>query len=123
MSEAVVSTRIRLARNLREYPFPIRLKADKAQEIVAKVGEALADCGIKFHKIDSDNVSDTILVSMIERHLVSPDFVNGEKGRAVYLSDDNTVKVHMSNIRSKLKKLDPDNDYIETVWGMGYRLT
>ncbi|MBP0973607.1 MAG: response regulator transcription factor [Oscillospiraceae bacterium] len=40
-----------------------------------------------------------------------------------YLSDDNTVKVHMSNIRSKLKKLDPDNDYIETVWGMGYRLT
>ena len=39
-----------------------------------------------------------------------------------YLSDDNTIKVHMSNIRSKLKKLDPDNDYIETVWGMGYRL-
>lgn len=93
MSEAVVSTRIRLARNLREYPFPIRLSADKAQEIVAKVGEALTDCGIKFHKIDSDNVSDTILVSMIERHLVSPDFVNGEKGRAVYLSDDNTVSI------------------------------
>lgn len=39
-----------------------------------------------------------------------------------YLSDDNTVKVHMSNIRSKLKKIDPDNEYIETVWGMGYRL-
>lgn len=39
-----------------------------------------------------------------------------------YLSDENTVKVHMSNIRSKLKKLDPDNEYIETVWGMGYRL-
>ena len=39
-----------------------------------------------------------------------------------YLSDDNTVKVHMSNIRTKLKKLDPDNEYIETVWGMGYRL-
>lgn len=38
-----------------------------------------------------------------------------------YISDDNTVKVHMSNIRSKLKKLDPDNEYIETVWGMGYR--
>ena len=39
-----------------------------------------------------------------------------------YLSDDNTVKVHMSNIRAKLKKLDPSNEYIETVWGMGYRL-
>lgn len=39
-----------------------------------------------------------------------------------YFSDDNTIKVHMSNIRSKIKKLDPDNEYIETVWGMGYRL-
>lgn len=39
-----------------------------------------------------------------------------------YFSDDSTIKVHMSNIRSKLKKLDPDVVYIETVWGMGYRL-
>ncbi|MBP1534783.1 MAG: response regulator transcription factor [Ruminococcus sp.] len=39
-----------------------------------------------------------------------------------FITDDNTVKVHMSNIRQKLKKLDPDNEYIETVWGMGYRL-
>ena len=39
-----------------------------------------------------------------------------------YFSDDSTVKVHMSNIRSKLKKLEPDVEYIETVWGMGYRL-
>ena len=39
-----------------------------------------------------------------------------------YLSDDNTIKVHMSNLRSKLKKLDPEEEYIETVWGMGYRL-
>ena len=39
-----------------------------------------------------------------------------------YFNDDSTVKVHMSNIRNKLKKLDPDVEYIETVWGMGYRL-
>lgn len=39
-----------------------------------------------------------------------------------YISDDNTVKVHISNIRTKLKKIDPENEYIETVWGMGYRL-
>lgn len=39
-----------------------------------------------------------------------------------YLNDDRTVKVHMSNIRTKLAKLDPDNEYIETVWGMGYKL-
>ena len=93
MSEAVVSTRIRLARNLKEYPFPIRLSADKAREIVDRVGEALKDCEIKFHRIDLDNIPDTIRVAMIERHLVSPDFISEQDGRAVYLSDDNTVSI------------------------------
>ena len=93
MSEAVVSTRIRLARNLKEYPFPIRLSADKAREVVEKVGEALKGCAIKFHRIDLDNIPDTIRVAMIERHLVSPDFISEQDGRAVYLSDDNTVSI------------------------------
>ena len=84
MSEAVVSTRIRLARNLKDYPFPIRLPADKACEIVDKVGEALKDSDIRFHRIDLDSVSDAIRVAMIERHLVSPDFISAKEGRAVF---------------------------------------
>lgn len=39
-----------------------------------------------------------------------------------YLGDDNAVKTHISNLRSKLEKLSPGNQYIETVWGLGYRL-
>lgn len=39
-----------------------------------------------------------------------------------YFREDTAIKVHMSNIRSKLKKLDPSEEYIETVWGMGYKL-
>ena len=39
----------------------------------------------------------------------------------VYLYDDNTVNVHMSNLRSKLKKAS-GQEIIETVWGIGYKL-
>jgi DNA-binding response OmpR family regulator len=39
-----------------------------------------------------------------------------------YLGDDNAVKTHISNLRNKLKKVSPNVDYIETVWGLGYRL-
>ncbi|MFS0722495.1 response regulator transcription factor [Paenibacillus sp. 1P07SE] len=39
-----------------------------------------------------------------------------------YIGDDNAVKTHLSNLRSKLKKTSPAADYIETVWGLGYRL-
>lgn len=39
-----------------------------------------------------------------------------------YLGDDNAVKTHMSNLRSKFKTANPYVEYIETVWGLGYRL-
>lgn len=38
-----------------------------------------------------------------------------------YYYEDNTINVHVSNLRNKLKKAT-ENDYIETVWGIGYRL-
>lgn len=36
--------------------------------------------------------------------------------------DDNTVNVHMSNLRNKLASVNPTEEYIETIWGMGYRM-
>ena len=39
-----------------------------------------------------------------------------------YLAEDKTINVHISNIRSKLKKSGTDS-YIQTVWGMGFKLS
>lgn len=36
--------------------------------------------------------------------------------------DENTVNVHMSNLRNKLREANPNEEYIETIWGMGYRM-
>lgn len=38
-----------------------------------------------------------------------------------YLGDDSAVKSHLSRLRAKLKEAG-GREYIETVWGMGYRL-
>ncbi len=38
-----------------------------------------------------------------------------------YLGEDKTINVHISNIRKKLKAVT-DIDYIETVWGIGFKL-
>lgn len=37
-------------------------------------------------------------------------------------ADDNTLNVHISKIRSKLKKANPNEEYIETVWSIGYKM-
>lgn len=39
-----------------------------------------------------------------------------------YLAEDKTLNVHISNIRAKLKESGTDS-YIQTVWGMGFKLS
>ena len=37
-------------------------------------------------------------------------------GKKSYLPGDNTLNAQLSNLRKKIAQLDPDEDYIETVW-------
>ncbi|WP_333859895.1 response regulator transcription factor [Clostridium sp.] len=39
-----------------------------------------------------------------------------------YLCDDNTLTVHISNLRNKLSNSGMNKDYIQTIWGIGYKL-
>ena len=39
-----------------------------------------------------------------------------------FLGDDNTISVHISNLRNKLQAASPGSDYIQTVWGIGYKM-
>ncbi len=39
-----------------------------------------------------------------------------------YLAEDKTINVHISNIRAKLKNSGTDS-YIQTVWGLGFKLS
>ena len=38
-----------------------------------------------------------------------------------YFGDDNTVNVHISNLRAKLGRVS-DREYIKTVWGIGFKM-
>ena len=39
-----------------------------------------------------------------------------------FLGEDNAVNVHISNLRQKLAKVNPSETYIETVWGIGFKM-
>ena len=39
-----------------------------------------------------------------------------------FMGDDNTVNVHVSNLRAKLAKVCPDREFIKTVWGIGFKM-
>ncbi|MDR0491814.1 MAG: winged helix-turn-helix domain-containing protein, partial [Oscillospiraceae bacterium] len=39
-----------------------------------------------------------------------------------FLGDDNTVNVHIIKLRAKLNAISPGAEYIQTVWGIGFKM-
>lgn len=74
-SDVVVSSRIRLARNIIEYPFETRCSKKENEEIVNKIKEVLPSIGYGLKILKLKDMDDITKMSLVERRLVSPDFV------------------------------------------------
>ena len=93
-SDIVVSTRIRLARNLDKTPFPNALKDTK--EVTEKIKNAILGSNSTLAKdfdfIDLDNTPTIRKQEMAEEHLISPVMCEG-KGKSVLVSKDKTMSI------------------------------
>lgn len=90
----VLSTRIRLARNLDGLPFPGWAKAPQRKEIADRCVEALGHLP-KFrrgHILRMNELEDRDRAVLVERHLVSKELASGKSGAAV-ISRDQTCSV------------------------------
>lgn len=96
-SDVVCSTRIRLARNLKEYPFPAKNTAKQRLEIAEKVKDAvLSGSNLMkdaFQVIPLKSMKQEELVSLVERHIVSPEFISAVDGRELILSQDESIAI------------------------------
>lgn len=83
--ETVISSRIRFARNLSDYPFGSRLSPEKANEIIEKISPILENGG--FEKIDFTKLSHAEALSYVEKHYVSREFAEKTSPHALMLNE------------------------------------
>ncbi len=90
----VLSTRVRLARNLQNYSFPGWAKEVKRKEIADKCIKALTQLSRfkKAHIFKMSELTDLERTVLVERHLVSKELITGKSGAAV-ISRDQTCSV------------------------------
>ncbi len=91
MPDTVISSRVRLARNINGYPFSDRLDANAANEIIEKVSAPLEASG--FRKINFSDISPVMATSYVERHYVSPEFATKEAPHALLLQEQTGIAV------------------------------
>lgn len=89
------------------------LKLDKKQRIVK----------LKENSMDLTISEFDILQLLMEnpKRVFSKRDIFEKIGKGLYLGDDNTISVHISNIRKKFLKVTKE-EYIKTVWGIGFIL-
>ncbi len=73
--------------------------------------------------VELTNSEYDILLLMVQRpgHAFSKSEIYTGIWNGPYLGDDNTISVHISNIRKKFAKIT-STEYIKTIWGIGFKL-
>lgn len=91
--DVVLSTRVRLARNIDEYPFPCKLNAQGKKEVCEKVRDILlSQKSWDFSFAQMKNFTKAQKISLAERNLISPGFAGDSEG-AIVLTDDEAIGI------------------------------
>lgn len=88
----VTSTRIRLARNLEDYPFPAELTPGQAEKICRACGQALAGLD-DFREYDIGKIPPDEATYLLEKHLISRDLIRHREIASAFISSDGEVSV------------------------------
>lgn len=92
-SDVIVSSRIRLARNLKDLPFKAKMTKDDINKLLEKVKFITPSLGygLKYLKIkDMDTITK---LSLVEKHIISPDIIcdKNEEYSSILINDEENI--------------------------------
>ncbi|MFK7697394.1 protein arginine kinase [Paenibacillus sp. HJGM_3] len=95
--DVVISSRIRLARNLNTHPFPMLATNSQSEEVLERIEQIMANEELgtisEFQFIPLDQLSELEKKVLVEKHLISPNLANEARHGAVILSQNESVSI------------------------------
>ena len=97
-SDVFISSRIRLARNLKDYNFAPRLSEEAADQLVKQVKSVLPklkelDQTKRFYACDVNEMSDLDRNAMVEKHVISPEFAIKKQHTGLIMSEAESISI------------------------------
>ncbi len=114
--DTVLSTRVRLARNINSLPFPVRLNALQKQELNYGISKILSEKDPSLKIISMNSLYPYEAISLAERHLISPEFASNSEGRVLILDENEKISIMLCErdhirIQGFEKGLAPENAF------------
>lgn len=96
MSEIVVSSRVRLARNYEDLPFRNKISKEQSEDCVQRTLDALRSLPQPYTFLPLKGMEANEKKALVEEHLISPDLMEHEDTAAVLIRDDEKISVMMN---------------------------
>lgn len=103
--DIAITSRVRLARNLNDMPFPIKMTADQQKKLIEKAKHILSD-NTQYGKLmfaDMSTLHPLDKISLVERHLISPDlaensglcgaFINESENVSIMINEEDHIRI------------------------------
>ncbi len=96
-ADVVVSSRVRLARNFKNYPFPFKMDQDQENKVLSETKDTLLNgnsaIAKEFRFVDIHALNPIDRQVMVEKHLVSPQLAEGQRNCGVLISRDEKISI------------------------------
>ena len=96
-SDIVFSSRVRLARNIRDYPFPMLATESHLEKVIGRVEEVISTPEFKdlgsYELLRLDQLSVLEKRVLVEKHLISPNLAEDSRKGAIVLQDNEAVSI------------------------------
>lgn len=94
-NDIILSSRMRLARNIADIPFPAGLDDERAKEVIGMVKDSLskAEAPLKFKNYLMKELPPIERQSLVERHFISPGLSKNNTSGAALISNDGMVSI------------------------------
>ena len=96
-SDIVISSRIRLARNLKDYPFPTKFSNEQAGMVLETIKNIVPGIGYGLKYMQLKDIDELTRGELVEKHLISPEFLKNKKtDKAIIINEEENICIMLN---------------------------
>lgn len=115
-SDVVISSRVRLVRNIEGYKFTQKSSGEEQESLLEKIREIVPSLGHELKYINYEDLDAITKLSLVEKHLLSPEFVMNDKNKkgiiinleeniCIMLNEDDHIKMQVFSSGQEIENL------------------
>lgn len=95
-SDVILSSRIRFARNIKEFPFKIRMTKQDREKMLEKIKFVTPSIGYGLKFMYLKDMDDITKMALVEKHIISPEMALSKEEEAILINDEENICIMLN---------------------------